>query len=1327
MNQKKLFVRFALMVLLIIFSSESGKSQSVKSDTNYKLLRSDKGGVQIVFTPKIEKENNLINGTSKTRYQYSQGYVFSKPGEPEIPVQTFVVGIPEYANPKVTIISSSMDEETGIDLVPLPVYDTTNDLPQLSYPDFYSVDNEDAWFPSNPIIIEEPAYFSDLRILRIHVVPIQYHIKSKTIRKYQQIEFRIDFLNSSSNLPASGINSHISKGQEDLYKTLVLNYDQAKNWLRSRKQTLKKPGRYWLQGDYYKIIVNEDGVYRITGDFLQQNGINISSIDPSTIKLFNNGARPLPRDINTNRPDSLVENAIQLFGMDDGRFDTVDYILFYGTDVKGWYYSTQEERLKHFVDPYTLDNIYWLTFNEGSSGKRMAAPATPSSITSIATTYQAAIFIEEDIANIHHSGLIWYGKQFIKGLDDEERTFPLNLPNLMPNSNVEVYGNFLSTAGSSHSFEIRIDNEKLGEFNFFGTRIHESGLSFTLTNPSSSPSLNVKYFGTSAISIAYLDWFEIFAESELQLVDDHIDFYGNRGTGSIEYKIAGATDANYNVYNITNLANIQELEFTFQNLMITFRDFQNPDLPGHYIVVKSDQFKTISGITLDEPSDLRNPNNSADFLIITHESFSNAASSLKNLRESVDGLSTTIVKITDVFDEFSAGRYDPTAIRDFLKYVYENWSKRPQYVLLFGDGDYDYRNILSNDENWLPSYQTEEPGEIENRTVEDWFTYVSGNDQVADYTIGRIPAQTTEEAENLIDKLVEYESTSNFGPWRNLITLVADDELVTGGVGEETIHTRDTELLAENFIPKRFDIRKIYLTEYPVVYDASASGVRKPSASEDLLAQMNQGTLIINFIGHGSPQLWTHERVLLDSRDFEKIQNGNRYIFFITATCDFGRFDDPQEQSMAEKLLMVEGRGAIGLLTSARLVYASSNARFNKSYVKFLFTDPAKPLRVGDAMRLAKVNSINDQKFLILGDPTLILKVPKLNVIISDFSPDSLKALSLISVEGYISDENNTNYTGGGKTFLKTFDSRRQVVYTTKNGQRISYIMPGNPIFRGTGTVENGQFQMNFIVPKDISYGGRQGRMSFYFEGEETDGTGFVKNLIVDGTAYDLIDHEGPDIRFFVKGTDVIDFALLNKEDKIEIKIEDDKSGINITGDVGHKITATADNDAKNIREVTQYFEYETNNYLKGSLTIPLTLFPEFQNSSLSDETHTLTIKAWDNSNNSSKQSLSFTLIDGDRLVIDDVLNYPNPFLDNTTFTFVLSADAEVEIKVFTIAGRLIAELDPFQGTFGFNMFEWDGRDQDGDELANGVYFYRLKAKGVDSSREFIGKMIKME
>lgn len=1326
MNLRKFIYKFSLSLISIFLASGSTFAQSLNS--NYKVLESNNNSVRIIFSPQVVKESELVNGANKVRYRYSNGSILSKPGEPEIPVHTFVIGIPQSATPNVNIISSLISEERGVEVIPIPFYVFKEDLGQYRFPESYSLENQDAWFPSNPVIVEEPAYFSDLRILRIHVAPLQYHIKNKTVRRYQQMELKIDFDNQSPGFFSNQQSSQISQTEVKLYKSLVLNYEQAKNWLQSRKRNLKKVAQYWLQGEYYKFNVVEDGLYQVTGSTLQENGIDINSIDPATIKLFNNGPEPLPRNINAERPDKLIENAIQLIGMDDGRFDPTDYILFYGTGVKGWRYSSQDSLLKHFVDPYTYDNIYWLTFNDGVAGKRITPIEPPTSFSATVTSYDAITFIEDDINNINNSGLNWYGKQFIGGQGDEEQTFSLNLPNMVSPSLMTVRGNFLSTAGISHSFDVLIDGESIGSFNFFGSRVHASSISKILSNPSSTPNLTLRYSGSSGISIAYLDWLEITAESVLSLVNNQLDFYGEIGSEAVEYLVGGATESGYKVYNITDLANIQEVPFSLQSATISFRDYRNPNKPNHYFIGQSDQFKTVSSIARDESSDLRNTNNGTDFLIITHESFSNAASSLKNLRESVDGLNTTVVKITDVFDEFSGGRYDPTAIRDFLKYVYDFWSTRPQYILLFGDGDYDYRNILSNnDENWIPTYQTEEPDHIANRTLDDWFTYVNGNDRVADYTIGRIPSQTTKEAEDLVDKLVEYESAMNYGPWRNLITVVADDELVPAA-NPEVIHTRDSEDLAENHIPKRFDVRKIYLTEYPIVYDASASGIRKPDAAVDLLAQINEGSLIINFIGHGNPRLWTHERVLLDSRDFDKIQNDNRYIFFITATCDFGRFDDPLEQSFAERLLLVEKKGAIGLLTSARLVYASSNARFNKSYMDKLFDDPANPYRIGDAMRLAKVdNRPNDEKFHILGDPTLKLKVPRFDINISDLSPDSLKALSLVSVSGNILDENNAPFPGSGNAFMKTFDSRRQVTYTASNNQRINYFMQGNPLFRGSGSVDNGQFNMNFIVPKDISYGGRQGRISIYFEGEETDGTGYIQDLIVDGTADDLIDNDGPEINFVVKGNDVIDFILMNQQDEIEIIIEDDKSGINITGDVGHKITATADDNVQSIQEVTHLFEYETNNYLKGSLKIPLSLFSEFQDENPTNETHRLTIKAWDNANNSSKQSLSFTLVNTDDLIVENVLNYPNPFMDNTTFTFVLNSEADIEIKVFSIAGRLVTELEPFLGQFGFNMREWDGRDQDGDELANGTYLYRLKAKNTEGSSEFIGKLVKMK
>ncbi|MEE9168515.1 MAG: FlgD immunoglobulin-like domain containing protein, partial [bacterium] len=244
--------------------------------------------------------------------------------------------------------------------------------------------------------------------------------------------------------------------------------------------------------------------------------------------------------------------------------------------------------------------------------------------------------------------------------------------------------------------------------------------------------------------------------------------------------------------------------------------------------------------------------------------------------------------------------------------------------------------------------------------------------------------------------------------------------------------------------------------------------------------------------------------------------------------------------------------------------------------------------------------------------------------------------------------------------------------------------------------------------------------------GEDEDGTGFRKDLIVDGTA-DLVDTEGPEINFIINGREVMDFALLSPSDILNMNIEDDKSGINITGDVGHKIFAVANDNTQSARDITHFFEYEENSFLRGSLQLPISLFTEFQEVDPANSLNSLSIKAWDNANNSAVKTLQFELVSGDELVLKDVLNYPNPFIENTTFQFLLSQDAEIKIKIYTLAGRLIAELDPIPGEFGLNLVDWDGRDQDGDRLANGVYLYLLKARSEDMATEHLGKMIRMK
>ena len=1147
------------------------------------ILQQDDSGIQFVYAqPQFTQQTLNINGKNYLRYIYPDAGIYSKPGEPEIPVQTFVFAVPHESDVTASIIAADFVEESDINLPPSPVLLKNGEVPYWSYPDNYTLSDLSQWFPANFFQLEDPAYMRDVRIIRIFITPIQYFPERRVVRRYNRIEIRLNF---NRKQPLSGIQNYSTSGiQDEPVLKILQNPEQAKKWPISKKRAvLKKTNRFFNSSDYYKIPIQADGLYRITGQFLQNNGIDILSIDPATFKIFNNGGKVLLESLHITRPDSLIQNAIIVVDGGDGSFETGDYILFYGFGVTGWQYSDQNQRLEHYINPYTNSNIYWLTFNDGIAGKRIDSYPVPASAAGTVTTHQTRQFIDNELVNIFHSGTDWYGSRF----DDQfrEQAFSLDLKNLIQTNRVKLRVRLIGLGGGLHKFQFLFNGNQIGNVDFIaynqGEYISAVEKKADFVTPliinSSTSSLEINYTPASQVSITYLDWFEISGEADLVLSNNQLTFYSETGNQAVEYQIAGAAGSDYKIFDISNFSDIKQItDYNVNNGSINFKVLLSNDGPKKFAVTDPDQILSITTITKDEFSDLRNPSNGADFIIITHNDFYNAAGSLKNLRESHDGLQTTVVKITDVFDEFGAGLYDPTAIRDFLKYAYESWSLRPRYVLLLGDGDYDYKNLKSsNDSNWIPPYETDELSETVNRTSDDWFTYIHGSDDVMDYSIGRMPVQTTEEAEFVVDKLIEYSTDSTPGFWKNLFTIVADDE-VGGQSDNETLHTAQAERIAENYVPKRFDLHKIYLTEYPVVLDASASWISKPGVTIDLINRINNGSLIINFIGHGNPHLWTHERIFRDSRDANKIQNQGRYAFWITATCDFGRWDDPENQSFAELLLLMEKRGAVSMLTSARLVYSGSNADFNQKFVRILLQNQGRSERVGDAMVLAKQissNLVNREKFSILGDPTFTLAVPPYNVEITSLKPDSLKALSLITVQGDLLDPDGTPVNYNGKISLKTFDSRRDVTYMTKFNSPVSYKMPGNPIFRGSGSVENGKFTMQFIVPKDISYGGTSGRISLYFEDGSHEGAGYRDNLIVDGTSTNLIDLEGPEIEFETREQILVDFAVLNSSDVINIIIADDKSGINITGDVGHKITAIPDENSINQKEITDLFE----------------------------------------------------------------------------------------------------------------------------------------------------------
>ena len=1295
-------------------------------------------GITITFTvPEIKISTIKQDGKTFTAISFDGSSPTGRAGEPQIPAQAVPIGVPLDGNITYSIIEEIFEEIPVNRLAPIPqlIKDETGAYLEKYVPND-SIYNSAGVYPASSVEITEPAFFRDQRFVKVIFKPVQYLPQTQRIKKYSKLTIRLQFTGSAKPLTTG----KATPKTESIYKNALHNYEQARLWRKSKAVQKKGLFKRSSENVYYKIIVRQRGIYRVTGELLSQIGVDLSQIDPATLRLYNNGGRELPRSLNTARPDSLIENPIIVNDGNDGSFAATDYFLFFGQGVKGWAYDEKSSRWEHYRNHYTSDNVYWLTFGDGINGKRIRETTSISDLNASEVpecTYYT--FAETDTSNPFDSGYYWFNKEMSSISTNVNHT--ITMPNVQASGESLFRFKLVGASPGVHTFSVTVNGNSLANYSFSGAsasyskiiRLKEYETKASNVLQSGSNTISIRYSSSSETAMGYVDWVEVQYTRSLVAYGDELLIYAQNNADPFAYSVTGFSQNNITILDVSDIWNIHQISpIVTSSSSVQFADSSRaPDGKRYYLFTPS-AFRSPQKIEPDVFADLRSPDNSAEYIIITHSDFYDQALQLKSLRETWNmskSMQTEVVDIAEVYDEFAWGLMDATAIRDFLKYAYENWEGPVQYVLLFGDGDYDYRNKLSTgDKNWIPPYEGTETAGSSNRTTDDWFTYVSGDDRAPDLAIGRITARTAAEAQRIVDKIISYETQPVFSDWRNIVTMVADDELVGGGTGDELIHTEQTENIVETSVPKSFDIKKVYLTEYPAVRSPSISGVIKPAATQALIDQINRGTLILDFVGHGAEQLWSHERVLYSSSDFDKIQNGDKYGFWIAATCNYARWDMINEQSMPEDLLAVEGRGAIGVIGSTREAYSGYNASLNRRFFNKLFENyqSQRNIRpVGEALLLAKLSDTsydNDERYVILGDPTLCLAEPRNKAYIESIIPDSVKALSVMTVKGRLENENGLWADFNGNVLIKTFDTSKPTTYTSASGRSVNYILPGNVLFRGTATAQNGNFEIQFIVPKDISYGGTNGRISVYFWNEEVDGSGYLNNLPIGGTASGFVDQEGPEITIGLKDFNFADGEFASTNPVLHIEISDSVSGVNIAGDIGHKINLTLDNDTENIKDITEFFNYHTGSYTKGSM--------EYQLFDLSEGQHEIEIKAWDNSNNSSIAYAEFTVIADEKLELRNVLNYPNPMTNQTDFTFEISRNAEVTIKIYTLAGRLLKTLTS-QATANFNAIPWDGRDEDGDELANGIYLYRVVAKAPSSEGEKkieeIGKLMVMK
>jgi hypothetical protein len=852
--------------------------------------------------------------------------------------------------------------------------------------------------------------------------------------------------------------------------------------------------------------------------------------------------------------------------------------------------------------------------------------------------------------------------------------------------------------------------------------------------------------GNTAQSAGYYDYYELLYSRTFSSADGNVlRFNGMDTAATIEYRPSGFNTSDVKIFDVTNSSQPKMIyPISYSGGEVRFQAAHVENLPNEYYVVGGLNYKVPASITRTANQNLKgNLAAGADMILFYHKDFSEAANRYKSYRENsgFNSLKVALVDVEQVYNEFSGGKLDPVALRNFLKYSYNNWAVRPTLVFFFGDGSYDYKNIYKlSTKNFLPPIEltSDQSDDITSFCSDDFATEVNEcfsypTPSKPDFGTGRVCATSNAEANIYVDKIISYEDPSNYDRWRDKIMYVADDGWTTENtLGQEgSLHTGQCEDVAENHTPKYFEKEKVYIVSYPAIY--TPQGRRKPDVNPVIVNGWNEGRLVINYTGHGSTDLWAHEHIFERQVSIPLLNNKNKYTFLTIASCDLARWDDPYGISAAEQLINEPNKGAIGVVAAVRPVYAAPNATFNNLFwdnFTFLKDTLNLPIRVGKAMFNTKQTLFldNDLKFALLCDPSLRVAVPQYFTKIDTINGYTgskfvqMKALQKVRISGSVLRPDSTLWSNyNGTISLKVLDVDKQI-HLEDFGYPFDFRLDGGTIFTGKANVVNGLWAIEFIVPKDISYSTGNGKILAYFQNTSSNGVGYSDNFTINGIDSTAVpDTTGPSVNLFLDSRNFRNGDLVNQNPKL---IADffDPFGMNLTGTIGHKIEATLNGDNQNKIDLTSFYN-STNGYQYGSV--------EYQLQNLQTGQNTLSIKAYDTYNNYTVTDISFNVQSSSVLTLENVYNYPNPMRNNTAFVFNHNFDKSLNasIKIYTVSGRLIKELNKTGITDKFVSIDWDGRDNDGDAIANGTYIYKLTIKSDDGTftQSNVNKLAKLQ
>lgn len=1101
-------------------------------------------------------------------------------------------------------------------------------------------------------------------------------------------------------------------------------------------------------GDWYKFSVERNGIYRISFDLLRKSGVDPGKIDPRNIRIYGREGGMLPQANSITRPSELVECAIAVRGEEDGRFDRNDYILFYAEGPDDFEYDLQRDIYRYENNLYSDHNYYFLTI-ASSPGKRIGHSENIEGNYHPITSFNAFSYYEKDAVNVLRSGREWFGEKF--GIETSH-SLTYNLQGITQGSNIKIVSDVMGQSYTDASFRLLLNNvqvieQKLtpipgGRYDVKG--IHRRDTAEIAASEVQAPtrsSQQVRYEFTkgTGYSQGFLDFIMLDFKRDLALYDNQTFFLSAESTDHevSTFRVRSvSTDAE--IWDITDHYNVQRQEFALSGSEAIFSALTGSLRKWMVFNNRTPEPVFVSKVANQNLLGMSTP----ELLIITHPRFLPAAQRLAAHRSAFNNLTTAVVTTEEIYNQFSGGRQDVSALRDFARYLRQNNQSALRFILLFGKGSYDYKDLLPNNTNFVPTYESRNSLDpMLSYSSDDYFAFLEDSEgnwsetpvqnHTLDAGVGRLPVTTIEEAQVVVDKIIRYDMDKRaLGAWRKKVVFVADDG--NGEDGYTSLHQWQADQLAlsiENNQPA-IDARRIFLGSYNKVQQPN--GEVAPEMENDIKRAFDIGALIINFTGHGSERVWTDERVLTD-QTITALRN-DRYPFLVTATCEFGRQDDPYITSTAERSLTHKDGGSIGLVTTARPVNAATNFGLNRVFYEELFKrgDGGYP-PIGEVFRNTKNNSVSgvsNRNFSLIGDPSMNIALPDSEVEIvslkTSTGSDTLKALSTVIARGRVLDsEGLPDADFNGIVEATLYDRQRDFVTIGKNDPPFQYRQWDNAVFRGRASVNAGEFEFSFILPADISPDVAEGRLGLYaFDATKgKDAKGVYRDTRIGGMEPDPpSDVTPPTIRLFIGDTTFVNGGITSPDTYL-VALFEDESGINISslGSNG-SITARLD-DSEQVYVLNEYYVSNVDTWKKGSLRFPML--------GLTPGPHRVTLYAQDVFNNPAEATISFIVTDGQAIVIEDFGNYPNPFKESTTLFFTHNRsgdDLEAQLFIFNPAGQLVAsaEVSVQESEYHINLLELNTWGESGKKLPPGPYFARVVVRSMTngSKNEKVTKLI---